>query len=167
MQRLVDMKTDDVGAKDQSSLDLNVRVADPIAGGNDLRVGRRFVIPSGELQWRFSGSGGPGGQHANTSNTRVELFYDIATSSALGPRQRARLIERFGPTARLVVSEERSQARNREIALRRLAERLDQALLSQRPRVPTAPTGASRERRLRDKRLRSLRKEERRPISEA
>src|ERR1017187_7909037 len=89
-----------------------------------LRVGRHVVIPASELEWRFSASGGPGGQHANTANTRVELIFDVAGSAALGPRQRARLLERLGPSVRVVVVDERSQVRNRQIALERLAERL-------------------------------------------
>jgi ribosome-associated protein len=120
------------------------------------------VIPSSELEWRFSASGGPGGQHANTANTRVELVFDIAGSGVLGPRQRARLIEKLGSGLRIVVSDERSQARNRQLALERLAERLDEALRVDTPRRPTVPTRASRERRLRAKQLRSTRKLERR-----
>ncbi|MGD0810109.1 MAG: alternative ribosome rescue aminoacyl-tRNA hydrolase ArfB [Acidimicrobiales bacterium] len=121
-----------------------------------------MVIPSSELEWRFSASGGPGGQHANTANTRVELVFDIAGSGVLGPRQRARLIEKLGSGLRIVVSDERSQARNRQLALERLAERLDEALRVDTPRRPTVPTRASRERRLRAKQLRSTRKLERR-----
>jgi ribosome-associated protein len=129
-----------------------------------LRVGRRrLVIPLAELEWRFSSSGGPGGQHANTANTRVELVFDVASSAALGPRQRALLRERLGPTVRVVASDERSQARNRQLALERLAQRLDEALRAERPRRPTVPTQASQERRLRAKQLRSARKQERRP----
>ena len=127
-----------------------------------IRVGRRLVIPADELEWRFSASGGPGGQHANTANTRVELVFDISSSAALGPRQRARLLERFGPTLRVVARDERSQARNRELARERLAQRLAEALRVERPRRPTVPTAASRERRLRAKQLRSARKQERR-----
>lgn len=131
--------------------------------GDGLKVGRRFLIPASELDWRFSASGGPGGQHANTANTRAELIFDVSSSSVLGPRQRARLLERFGPVVRVVASDERSQARNRQLALERLAQRLDDALRVERPRVATAPTRASRERRLRDKQRRSLRKQDRRP----
>jgi ribosome-associated protein len=123
-----------------------------------LRVNRHLLIPEAELSWRFSASGGPGGQHANTSNTRVELVFEVSTSEALGPRQRARLMERLGSQVRVVVSEERSQARNREIALGRLAGRIEEALRVQRPRHATAPTKASRERRLHAKRLLSERK---------
>jgi ribosome-associated protein len=127
-----------------------------------LRVGRRLVIAAAELEWRFSASGGPGGQHANTANTRVELVFDIAGSTSVGPRQRARLLERFGPALRVVVSDERSQARNRQIALERMAQRLDEALRVTPFRRPTLPTPGSRERRLRAKQLRSARKLERR-----
>jgi ribosome-associated protein len=129
-----------------------------------LRVGRRrLVIPLADLEWRFSSSGGPGGQHANTANTRVELVFDVANSSVLKSGQRALLLERLGPTVRVVVSDERSQARNRQLALERLAERLDEALRVERPRRATVPTRGSRERRLRAKQLRSARKQERRP----
>lgn len=128
-----------------------------------VRVGRRhLVIPPTELEWRFSASGGPGGQHANTANTRVELIFDVARSAVLGPRQRARLLEKLGAALRVVVSDERSRARNRQVALERLAERLDEALRVDRPRHPTLPTQASQERRLRAKQLRSARKLERR-----
>ena len=132
-----------------------------------LRVGRRLVIPQEELEWSFSSSGRPGGQHANTANTRVDLTFDIANSASLGPRQRARLLERIGPVLRVVVRDERSQARNRQIALERLAQRLEEALRVERPRRPTRPTEASRQRRLRDKQVRSVRKQERRsPLPE-
>jgi ribosome-associated protein len=127
-----------------------------------LRVGRHLVIPPAELEWRFSASGGPGGQHANTANTRVELIFDVVGSAVLGPRQRARLLERLGPSVRVVVVDERSQVRNRQIALERLADRLAEALRVERSRRPTVPTKASRERRLRAKQLRSARKVERR-----
>src|SRR5688500_10370438 len=89
-----------------------------------LRVSPTLVIPLAELTWRFSRSGGPGGQHANTADTRAEVRFDIAGSPSLGPRQRARLLERLGDEVRVVASDERSQARNRELALRRLADRL-------------------------------------------
>src|SRR5580692_5781887 len=90
--------------------------------GQPLRVTRTCVIAPDELEWSFTGSGGPGGQHANTSNTRVELRFSIEDSHSLGPRQRARLLERLGPVVRIVASDERSQLRNRELALDRLAK---------------------------------------------
>jgi ribosome-associated protein len=127
-----------------------------------LRVGRHLIVPPDELQWRFSASGGPGGQHANTANTRVELIFDVARSAALGPRQRARLLERLGPVVRVVVTTERSQSRNRALALQRLAYRLEEGLRRPPPRLATSPTRASRERRLQDKQYRAQRKEGRR-----
>lgn len=136
-------------------------------GPDDLVVTRSCVIPAEELSWRFSGSGGPGGQHANTANTRVELLFDVAASTHLGPRQRSRLLERLGPRVRVVVSSERSQARNRELARERLAQRLAAALRVEAPRVPTRPTRASRERRLNEKHQRAERKRMRsRPVDE-
>ena len=120
-------------------------------------------IPLAELDWRFSGSGGPGGQHANTANTRVEVRFDVARSPALGPRQRARLLERLGPIVRVVAADERSQARNRQLALQRLAERLRQGLRVDRPRTPTVPSAGAHQRRLDAKRRRSQRKRLRSP----
>lgn len=136
----------------------------PARAQDGLRVGRRrLVIPLAELEWRFSASGGPGGQHANTANTRVELLFDVGASAVLSSRQRSLLLERLGPTVRVVASDERSQARNRQLALERLAKRLDEALRVERPRRPTVPTKASRERRLREKQRQSARKQDRRP----
>lgn len=121
-----------------------------------------LVLPLAELSWRFSRSGGPGGQHANTSDTRAEVRFDIAGSPSLGPRQRARLQERFGAEVRVVASDERSQARNRDLALERLADRLAEALRVTTPRRPTKPTRASDRRRLEAKRRQSSRKADRR-----
>ena len=126
-----------------------------------LRVTRTCAIPLDELEWRFTGSGGPGGQHANTSNTRAEVRFDVANSPSLGPRQRARLLERLGPVVRVAASDERSQARNRALALERLRGRLAEALRVERERRPTAPTTASRQRRLESKRRRSQTKRHR------
>lgn len=120
-----------------------------------LVVSRSCRIPLDELQWRFTGSGGPGGQHANTSNTRVELRFDVAGSPSLGPRQRARLLEKLGPTVRVVASDERSQSRNRALALERLGSRLADALHIEAPRHKTRPTRAAKQRRLDEKRHRS------------
>lgn len=122
---------------------------------NSLRVSRTTRIPLGELDWRFSGSGGPGGQHANTANTRVEVVFDVNASKTLGPRQRARILERLGPVVRVAASDTRSQLRNRELALERLRSRLAGALKIERRRRPTSPTEASQERRLERKRKRS------------
>jgi ribosome-associated protein len=120
-----------------------------------LVVNRSCRIPLGELQWRFSRSGGPGGQHANTADTRVEVVFDIAASPSLGPIQRARLLEKLGPEVRVVAADERSQVRNRALALDRLRDRLAAGLQVERPRRPTKPTRASQERRLQAKRRRS------------
>lgn len=112
-------------------------------------------IPLAELEWRFSASGGPGGQHANTSNTRAEVRFDVVNSPSLGPRQRARLLERLGPEVRVVASDERSQARNRELATERLRARLAAGLHVERPRRPTAPTYGSTVARLAAKKRRA------------
>jgi len=120
-----------------------------------LRVSRSLSIPPGEIQWRATTPGGPGGQHANRTNSRVEVRFDIARSRSLGPRQRARLLERFGPVVRATSSEERSQVRNRQLALERLGTRLAAALRTEKPRRPTAPTRGAKERRLEQKRRRS------------
>ncbi len=125
-----------------------------------LRVTVRLVIPEAELTWRFSRSGGPGGQHVNTSDTRVELSFDVAGAASLPARLRARALERLA--GRLVdgvltvaASEHRSQLRNREEAEDRLAELLRGAVAPPpRPRTPTRPTRAGRERRLQDKKHR-------------
>ena len=130
--------------------------------GRPLRVSRTCVIASEELEWSFSGSGGPGGQHANTSNTRVELRFDIEASASLGPRQRARLIERLGPRVRVVASERRSQLQNRELALERLQERLAGALHIDPPRVATRPSRSSKRVRVERKRRQGERKQTRR-----
>ena len=132
----------------------------------DLVVTRHLTIPAAELRWRFSRSGGPGGQHANTADTRVEVRFDVASSPTLGPRQRARLLERLGDEVRVVVDDERSQARNRARALERLGDRLAGALHITAPRRPTRPSTASRERRLEDKRRQAERKRRRRPPGE-
>lgn len=122
--------------------------------GEVFRVTPSCAIRLDELEWRFSTSGGPGGQHANTANTRAEVRFDVAGSPSLGPRQRARLLERVGSEVRVVASDERSQVRNRELALARLRARLADALRVERPRRPTTPTVASQRERLDAKRRR-------------
>jgi ribosome-associated protein len=119
-----------------------------------VRVSRSLSIPTSELSWRFSRSSGPGGQHANTASTRAEVRFDIAGSPSLGPRQRSRLLERLGPEIRVVAEDERSQARNRALAIERLSERVASALRVERPRVATSPTASSSRRRLESKRKR-------------
>jgi ribosome-associated protein len=127
-----------------------------------LRVSSSLRIPERELEWRFSRSGGPGGQHANTADTRAEVRFDVAGSPSLGPRQRARLLDRVGAEVRVVATDERSQARNRALARRRLADRLAAALRVERPRTATRPSRAAVERRLDAKRRQSARKADRR-----
>jgi ribosome-associated protein len=124
-------------------------------------VTRGLVIPADELEWRFTTSGGPGGQHANKASTRAEVSFDVAGSRALGPRQRARLLERLGPTVRVAAGDERSQMRNRELALERLRVRLADGLRVEPPRVATRPSAGARARRLTDKRRQSARKRDR------
>ena len=126
-----------------------------------LRVTRNLVIPLEELEWRFTTSGGPGGQHANKASTRAEVSFDVVASKSLGPRQRARLLERLGPTVRGAAGDERSQTRNRALALERLRWRLADGLRVDKPRVATAPSASARARRLTDKRRRSARKRDR------
>ena len=133
------------------------------AVASELRMSRTCRIPMAELSWRFSGSGGPGGQHANTANTRVELRFDVARSPSLGPRQRARLLDRLGPVVRVVASDERSQVRNRQLALERLRSLLADGLRVRPERRATAPTPAGRQRRLEEKRRRRDLKRLRRP----
>jgi ribosome-associated protein len=120
-----------------------------------LRVSSSCRIDAGELEWRVSRSGGPGGQHANTSDTRVEVRFDVERSLSLGPRQRARLLERLGAVVRATAADSRSQARNRELALERLRSRLAEGLRVTRPRRPTRPSRAARTSRLDAKRHRS------------
>lgn len=114
-------------------------------------MSRSVTIPLDELSWRFSPSGGPGGQHANTSNTRAEVRFDVAASPSLGPGQRARLLDRLGGEVRVAASDERSQARNRALALERLRDRLAEALRVEPPRRPTKPSRGARQRRLESK----------------
>ena len=120
------------------------------------------MIDLDELEWQTTRSGGPGGQHANTSDTRVTVTFNVAESRSLGPRQRARLLERVGPVVRTTASDTRSQARNREVALERLRARLEAGLRVERPRRATKPTKAARTRRLDAKRRQSERKRDRR-----
>jgi ribosome-associated protein len=130
---------------------------------NSLRVTRTCEIPLSELEWRFTASGGPGGQHANTSNTKAEVRFDIEASPSLGPRQRDRLLAKLGPVVRVVASDERSQARNRALALERLRSRLADALHIERPRHATKPSKGAKERRLQSKHHRAETKRNRRP----
>jgi ribosome-associated protein len=129
----------------------------------DLRITERLTIPLAEIVLRTSRSSGPGGQHANVTASRVEASFDVLASRALSESQRARILARAGERIVAVAQDERSQTRNRELALRRLAERLARALAVPRHRRPTRPTAASRERRLAAKRRSTERKRGRRP----
>ena len=128
-----------------------------------IRVTRSVVLPVSEIELRVSRSSGPGGQHAQKSSTRVEAIFDVEASSALTETQKRRVVGRSGVVLRAVAQDVRSQARNRELAVERLVEKLREALAVPRRRVPTKPTAAARERRLEEKRRRARAKALRRP----
>jgi ribosome-associated protein len=128
-----------------------------------IQVTSRLAIPLEEVDLRYSRSSGPGGQHAQKTETRVEAVFEVAGSQTLSNAQRERLVSRLGPVVRAVAQDERSQSRNRELALERLAEAIRAGLRVQRKRRPTKPTAAARERRLEEKKRRGARKELRRP----
>ena len=136
---------------------------------NEIRINEDLTIPTSEISYRASRSGGPGGQHVNTSSTRVELVWEMGSSSALTDEQRARLEEKLanrlnsGGVLSLASSTTRSQHRNREEVTARFADILRVALETQKPRRKTRPPRASRENRLRVKKQRSRTKELRRP----
>src|ERR671922_1249705 len=115
--------------------------------GESIRVTRTVTLPLSEIELRFSRSSGPGGQHAQKSETRVEAIFDVEASGALTEIQKARVVHKAGPVLRAVAQDERSQARNREVAVERLVEALREALRVQRRRRPTKPTAPARERR--------------------
>ena len=130
---------------------------------DELAVGEELSIPLSEITLRASRSSGPGGQHANVTASRVEASFDVLGSATLSEQQRERLLARAGPRVVAIAQDARSQSRNRDLALARLAERLEQALAVPRNRRATRPTAASRERRLAAKRRGTERKRERRP----
>jgi ribosome-associated protein len=132
-----------------------------------IRVTRSVVLPLAEIELRFSRSSGPGGQHANTAETRVEALFDVIASGALTDIQKRRVLARTGPVLRAVAQDERSQWRNRELAMERVAEQLRSALKVERKRVPTKPSRAAKERRLEGKRRRGETKKLRRPPGDA
>jgi len=140
---------------------------DAAAGGADLRVTRSLTIPAAELEWRFSRSGGPGGQHVNTSATRVELRWNVLASSAPSPGQRGLILERLAGrldadgTLRIVAAHSRSQHDNRRAAAERLLALLVEALAPRKRRRATQPSGASKRRRLEAKRKQSEKKQRR------
>jgi ribosome-associated protein len=132
--------------------------------GESIRVTRSLSLPLSEIELRFSRSSGPGGQHAQKTETRVEALFDVEASEALSARQKQRVLRKAGPVLRAVAQDERSQARNRELAVERLVDALREALRVERRRVPTKPTAQSRERRLEAKKRRSeLKRLRRRP----
>ena len=120
-----------------------------------IRVTRSVSLDPDEIELRVSRSSGPGGQHANKTETRVEAVFDVAASASLTDAQKRRVESRLGAVVRATAQDERSQSRNRALAVERLAAKLAEALRVERRRVPTAPTAASRERRLESKRRRA------------
>ena len=134
----------------------------------DIVITPALTIPRAELQFRASRAGGPGGQHVNTSSTRVELLWDLSHSTVVSDEQRGRLLTKLAARldaagmVRVVASDRRSQSQNRDAAAERLALLVRQALIVPRKRRPTRPTRASREQRLADKRKRGERKRDRR-----
>jgi ribosome-associated protein len=132
--------------------------------GESIRVTRSVSIPRAEIELRFSRSSGPGGQHAQKSDTRVEARFDVETSSALTEAQKRRVLARAGPLIRAVAQDERSQWRNRELATERLVEELREALRVPRRRRPTKPSKAATQRRLEQKRRRGDLKRQRRGL---
>ncbi len=132
-----------------------------------LRITAELAIPLAEVTVRASRSSGPGGQHANVTASRVEASFDVLASPTLTDAQRERVLARVGPRVAAISQDGRSQARNRELALTRLSERLARALATPKRRRATRPTAASRERRLAAKRRGSERKRERRPPEES
>lgn len=142
-------------------------MSEPDGARAGLPVQAGLEIPLAEVTLRTSRSSGPGGQHANVTASRVEAVFDVLASRTLDDQRRARLLARVGPRVVAVAQDERSQSRNRELALERLAQRIARALATPRPRRATRPTAASRTRRLKDKRSTSRRKlDRRRPARE-
>lgn len=127
-----------------------------------LVVNRGLRIPLGEIELRASRSSGPGGQHANKTSSRIEAVYDVTRSAAPTDSQRAKLLTAVGPVVRATAQDERSQLRNRELALMRLGMRLADALVVRRNRVATKPSRAAKQRRINAKRARSQTKAARR-----
>jgi ribosome-associated protein len=121
---------------------------------DSIRVTRSVLLPVSEVELRVSRSSGPGGQHAQKSSTRVEAVFDVEASSALTETQKRRVVAKAGPVLRAIAQDERSQARNRQLATERLVEKLRAALFVPRRRKPTRPTKSSRERRLAEKKRR-------------
>ena len=131
--------------------------------GESIRVTRSVELPLAEIELRMSRSSGPGGQHAQKSETRVDARFDVEASSALTGAQKRRVIAKAGSVLRAVAQDERSQARNRDLAIGRLVETLRAALYVERRRVATKPSAAAKQRRLDQKRRRGATKKLRRP----
>jgi ribosome-associated protein len=136
-----------------------------VMDGESIRVTRSVSIPLSEIQLRFSRSSGPGGQHAQKSETRVEALFDVEASTTLTAQQKSRVTRKAGPVLRAIAQDERSQARNRELAVERVADQLRDGLKVERRRVATKPSARSKERRLESKRKRAETKRLRRPPS--
>ena len=133
----------------------------------ELQITPELAIPLDEIELRASRSSGPGGQHANVTASRIEAVFDVEASGALSEEQRALLLRKLGPRVTATAQDARSQARNRELALERLRERLAVGLRRRKRRRPTKPPRAARERRLQEKRRTSERKRERRRPDDA
>jgi ribosome-associated protein len=134
--------------------------------GESIRVTRSVSIPRSEIELRFSRSSGPGGQHAQKTETRAEAIFEVESSVGLTEAQKRRVLAKAGPVLRAVAQDERSQWRNRELAVERVVEALRDALKVERRRRPTRPSAATKERRLEQKRRRSETKRLRRPPGE-
>jgi ribosome-associated protein len=132
--------------------------------GESIRVTRSVRVPRSEIELRTSRSSGPGGQHAQKTETRVEALFDVEASQALTAAQKRRVVAKAGSVLRAVAQDERSQLRNRELAVERLCAALAEALKVPRRRVATKPSAAARERRLEEKKRRSELKRLRRPL---
>ena len=128
-----------------------------------MLIGNRAAIPLAEITVRASRSSGPGGQHANVTASRIEAVFDVAASDSLSDEQKRLIISRLGPRVVAVAQDARSQSQNRELALGRLRDRLEQALHVARPRTPTRPTRASELRRREGKQAQAQRKRQRQP----
>jgi ribosome-associated protein len=129
---------------------------------DELEIRPGVVVPLTEVELRTSRSSGPGGQHANVTASRVEAVFDVQASTTLTEAQKARIASRHGPRVTAAAQDTRSQLRNRELALQRLAQRLNTALEVRRPRRPTRPTATSKRKRVEAKRRRSEKKRARR-----
>ena len=134
--------------------------------GESIRVNSRVAVPLSEITVRTSRSSGPGGQHAQKTESRVEVVFDVLASEALADAQKDRIVGRVGPVLRAIAQDERSQARNRDLALERLAAQLRDALRVQRARRPTKPSAGAIERRLDTKRRRGETKRLRRELDD-